>query len=94
MLIPPIRSLLVVFAASAAPVLASPTKTQPAAPPVAKPAASASVANKVDAKVPAAGGNGGGVSTNSGNTAGQISPKKPKCPDPTKVCLKEQVIGQ
>ena len=38
--------------------------------------------------------NGGSVSTNSGNTAGQISPKKPKCPDPTKGCPAEQVIAK
>jgi len=32
---------------------------------------------------PAAGGDGGGLSSNSGNTGVQIGPKKPKCPDPT-----------
>jgi len=85
-----IRPLLLALAVGAAPVLASPTT----APPVAKPAASATAANKAGANVPAAGGNGGGVSTNSGNTAGQISPKKPKCPDPTKGCPAEQVIAK
>lgn len=94
MLMPSIRSMLAVLAAGAAPVLASPATTPSATPPVAKPAASASATNKVGVNVPAAGGNGGGVSSNSGNTAGQISPKKPKCPDPTKGCPAEQVIAK
>jgi len=50
-------------------------------------AASAPGANPAVAKpgtggAPAAGGNGGGLSSNGGNTATQVGPKKPKCPDP------------
>jgi hypothetical protein len=40
---------------------------------------------------PAAGGNGGNVATNGSNTATQVGPKKPKCPDPGNVaCPKVQ----
>lgn len=38
---------------------------------------------------PAAGGNGGGLSTNGGNTGTQVAPKKPpKCPDPNSAACK------
>lgn len=56
----------------------------PAAAGTAKPASSPG-ATPAAAKPPApptAGGNGGSVATNSSNTAVQVGPKKPKCPDP------------
>ena len=69
-------ALLAVCAASA---LANPAT--PATPPQAASGPNASVTNKVGT-APNAGGNGGGLSSNGGNTAGQVTPKKPKCPDP------------
>ena len=52
----------------------------------AKPASAATVTPAATkpgtGAAPAAGGNGGGLSSNGGNTATQVGPKKPKCPDP------------
>lgn len=75
----------VAHAAEVAPA-ASPAKatSAPAAKVVTKPGAA-----------PAAGGNGGGLSSNSGNTGAQIGPKKPKCPDPNStVCPAEKAVGK
>ncbi len=74
-----LSALLAVCAASA---FANPTT--PATPTQAASGPSATATNKVGTSAPNAGGNGGGLSSNGGNTAGQVTPKKPKCPDPTK----------
>lgn len=83
------QSLPLVLAICSITAVAAPT-----AAPSAPPAASATSTKKLGGPPPTAGGNGGSVSTNSGNTAGQISPKKPKCPDPTVSCPAEKVIAK
>ena len=72
------RLLPLLLAACAAPALANPQAAAPAARAASKPAVASHTV-----KAPNAGGNGGGISSNGGNTAGQVTPKKPKCPDPT-----------
>lgn len=57
----------------------TPGAAQPASSPGVKPAAAKPPAP------PTAGGNGGSVATNGSNTAAQVGPKKPKCPDPGNV---------
>lgn len=68
-----------------------------ATPAVAK-ASSAPAVKKVQSTpgggAPAVGGNGGGLSSNGGNTGTYVGPKKPKCPDPTVACPAEKVISK
>lgn len=73
-----IRSLATLLAACTAAALAAPTTPAP----VAKTASGPSIATTQPGTAPAAGGNGGSLSINGGNTAGQVKPKLPKCPDP------------
>lgn len=75
-----LRLLSLLLAATCAPpAFANPQAPAPAAKAASKPA----IGSQPAVKAPNAGGNGGGLSSNGGNTAGQVTPKKPKCPDPT-----------
>lgn len=85
------RSLAALLAACATAAFAAPdTPTQ-----ADRAASGPSASLKKPGTAPAAGGNGGGVSSNGSNTAGQVTPKKPKCPDPLNTaCPANKAIGK
>lgn len=68
--------------------------TSPAA--KATPAASATAAGGAGntGGAPKTGGANSGVGDSKSTSGQQISPKKPKCPDPTVACPAEKVIGK